>query len=711
MSQLNERGANTERNSALWGTGGRGGDRSSVLWGKGGRGVIVATMVVALAAPLAATASKAKRPSAHAPSATTQLALAKKAKKAKHAPAKSAKKAKTKAAPAKTTVTTTAAAPVSPTSAAPVATPAAPAAPQGVDANVPNGDTYVAPTLLAKADDTPDVRVPVIISSSGGSDAAKVAVQWLAKLAASSNQASDLKNIDLQTLDLIGGVSLSVPAKWLDDLQKVPGLIVTPDALVKVSGGVSLKSSQIWPYESGNSALWAGDLGLYSSSTPAIAIVDSGVQANRPDFGNRIRASVNLSTIDGNSSLDDQRGHGTFVAGVAAGASPDLTGAAPTAPIVSIKVIDKNGQAKTSDIINACQWILDNKAKYNIRVANFSLHSAYGTNFYRDPLDQAVEKLWFSGVVVVAAAGNYGLATGPSGVHFSPGNDPFVITVGAVDLGNSTRPFDDTVPPWSAYGYTYDGFYKPEVAAPGRYMVGPIPPGAAITGLKPGNMVGTDRIELSGTSFAAPVVSGTVAQMLARHPNWTPDQVKGALMRTARKVYKNPKAAGVGEITASRAVTTPHTPNPNSGLEKFLTTAVGASLPAFDSMSWASSAKSSMSWNSMSWADQSWSDMSWADQSWASMSWADQSWSDMSWSDMSWADMSWADLSSEDAAEGDAVSGTDGYVATPEEVAAAATDPDLAVPVDTALAADSVPAATAPVTATALVPAPAALLP
>src|SRR5882672_8599355 len=474
MSQLNERGANTERNSALWGTGGRGGDRSSVLWGKGGRGVIVATMVVALAAPLAATASKAKRPSAQAPSAHAQLAPAKKAKKAKHAPAKSAKKAK--AGAVKTTVTTTTAttsAPASTTPAAPVAT-AAPAVPQGGDANVPDGNTYVAPTLITKAEDTPDVRVPVIISSSGGSDAAKAAVQWLAKLAASSNQASDLQNINLQTLDLVDGVSLSIPEKWLDDLQKVPGLIVTPDALVKVSGIVNLKSTQLWPYESGNSALWLGDQAYYATSTPAIAVVDSGVQ-QRSDFGTRVIASVNLSTIPGNTSPNDERGHGTFVAGIAAGASPDLTGAAPAAPIVSIKVMDKNGMAKTSDVINACQWILDNKAKYNIRVANFSLHSAYGTNFYRDPLDRAVEKLWFSNVVVVAAAGNYGSAAGPSGVKYAPGNDPFVITVGALDLGGSAKVNDDSIAPFSAYGYTYDGFYKPEIAAPGRYMVGPIP--------------------------------------------------------------------------------------------------------------------------------------------------------------------------------------------------------------------------------------------
>ena len=246
-------------------------------------------------------------------------------------------------------------------------------------------------------------------------------------------------------------------------------------------------------------------------------------------------------------------------------------------------------------------------------------------------------------------------------MKYSPGNDPFVITVGAVDLGGSFRVGDDSVAPFSAYGYTYDGFYKPEIAAPGRYMVGPIPPTGAITTLKPVNMVGKDRIQLSGTSFAAPVVSGTVAQMLARNPSWTPDQVKGALMRTARKVPNNPKAAGVGEVTVTRAVSSYYTPNPNKGLEKFVSTDLTTGLTNFDASGWSAKAKSDMSWNSMSWADsQSWSDMSWADQSWASMSWADQSWSDMSWADMSWADMSWADVSQEDAAEGDAATGEDG---------------------------------------------------
>ena len=630
MSQVNERGARTERGSALWGTGGRGGDRSSVLWGKGGRGMLVAAMVVALAAPLAATAAPGKG-NGNAPTP---------------APAP---------APAPT---------VDPNS-----------APTGGPANAPGGKTWVDKGLLDSAKNNPNDKVNVIIQSSGGLDGAGKAWKWLAKAAGVDPNAST-------NLSLVGGVAVSVPAKWLDKLQQIPGLTVTPNAPVKLSGLVS--STQLWPYESGNNQMWLGDQFLYAGRTPAIAIVDSGVQ-QRSDFGARVVASVNLSTIAGNTSLNDDAGHGTFVAGIAAGSSPDLAGADPVAPIVSIKVMDANGQANTSDVITACQWILDHQAQYNIRVANFSLHSSYGTNFYRDPLDRAVEKLWFSGVTVVAASGNYGSASGPSGVKYSPGNDPFVITVGALDMNGTVTTADDSVAPWSAYGYTFDGFSKPEVVAPGRYMVGPTPAGSSLTTLKPGNMVGTDRIQLSGTSFAAPVVSGTVAQLLARHPNWTPDQVKGALMRSARKVPNAPRAAGVGQITATRAAIST-TPNPNLGLEKFLVAdSSGGSLPVFDAMSWANTASANMSWNSMSWADQSWSDMSWADQSWASMSWADQSWSDMSWADMSWADMSWADMSQEDSAEGDAASGTDGYVATPDQTTEATTDPSLAVPVDPAV--------------------------
>jgi subtilisin family serine protease len=88
---------------------------------------------------------------------------------------------------------------------------------------------------------------------------------------------------------------------------------------VKVSGSTTY-SKQLWPYETGNATMWYGDLNTYASKMPTIAIVDSGIDTTRPDFAGRIVASVNLSTLPGNSP-GDGRGHGTFVAGIAAGAA------------------------------------------------------------------------------------------------------------------------------------------------------------------------------------------------------------------------------------------------------------------------------------------------------------------------------------------------------------------------------------------------------
>src|SRR5207237_8348288 len=114
------------------------------------------------------------------------------------------------------------------------------------------------------------------------------------------------------------------------------------------------------------------------------------------DFAGRVSASVNLTTRTPNSP-GDGRGHGTFVAGIAAGGAAGYAGAAPNAKLVSIDVMDDNGGASTSDVIAACKWILANKDKYNIRIANFSLHSSYARNFTRDPLAQPVGRLWVTG--------------------------------------------------------------------------------------------------------------------------------------------------------------------------------------------------------------------------------------------------------------------------------------------------------------------------
>src|SRR5262249_18392334 len=268
-------------------------------------------------------------------------------------------------------------------------------------------------------------------------------------------------------------------------------------------------SSQLWPSAVGVDQLWpslAAASARPGPGAPSIAFVDSGIEPNRKDFGNRVLASVNLSTLKGNSP-GDGLGQGALVAGVAAGATPGFTGAAPTAGIVALDVMDDQGMARTSDVIAAAQWILKNRKQYNIRVANFSLHSASATSFRWDPLDKAIEKLWFNGVVVVAAAGNEGQSGKPVPMAYAPGNDPFAITVGALDIQNSTNPDRAVTAPWSAWGYTLDGFAKPELAAPGRGITGPVPAGSTLVaerGSQVVNGAGGTYINLSGTSLAAP---------------------------------------------------------------------------------------------------------------------------------------------------------------------------------------------------------------
>ena len=530
-----------------------------------------------------------------------------------------------------------------------------------------HGQTFVTPGLLDKAAQNPGQKLHVIVqSSSGTSDATDKIVGLGAGVR--------------KRLDVIGAVAIDITAGKLATLAKQPGLTITPDSSVHLSGTVS--SDQMWPYESGVAKLW-GTATSPAPQAPTIAIVDSGIEANRADFGNGSRVVGNVTLTGSTANTPgDGRGHGTFVAGIAAGSADHYAGAAPNAGILSIDVMDDTGTARTSDVIAACGFILANKGKYNIRVANFSLHSAAFNHFYNDPLDLAVEKLWFNGIFVVAAAGNYGSATGPSGVMHAPGNDPFVMTVGAVDIGNKVAVGDDRNASWSAYGYTEDGFAKPELGAPGRFMIGPVPQGSTLVAQKPGNVVAPGYIQLSGTSFAAPVVAGAAAQLIARHPNWTPDQVKGALMLSAKPVPQaQPGSVGVGQLNAGKAADLMATPpSPNLALNRFLVS--GSGSLSFDAASWAEMVSGNASWADASWADASWADASWSAASWADASWADASWADASWADAAFAQASWADSATEDGAEGEAAG-------TPPEMSAEAyaelqADPYLAL--STALA-------------------------
>jgi hypothetical protein len=161
-------------------------------------------------------------------------------------------------------------------------------------------------------------------------------------------------------------------------------------------------------------------------------------------------------------------------------------------------------------------------------------------------------------------------------------------------------------------------------------------------------------MELSGTSFAAPVVAGAAAQILARHPGWTPDQVKGALMLTARPLPSAiPNSLGVGGVNAYRAAVLWSAPNPNLALRNYVTSSGPGGELRFDPTGWLAEVQANASWAEASWADASWADASWSAASWADASWAAASWADASWADASWADASWADASWADGADGD----------------------------------------------------------
>jgi serine protease AprX len=518
---------------------------------------------------------------------------------------------------------------------------------------------FVTPSLLASAQSNAAESFSVIVQGKGGNQAAKAVDDAL-------GVKKDFKNF--RSLD---GVAVELSGAQLLALASDKHVTaITPDARVRLSAttATTATDNQKWPFVTG--------VQKYTTAPAAtIAIVDSGIDASRPEFAGRIAANVNLSTLSGNSP-GDGRGHGTFVAGIAAG---NLTsgrgGAAPTAKLVSIDVMDDQGMARTSDVIAAADWILANKAQYGIKVANFSLHSSVANSFMYDPLDKAVEKLWFNGVTVVVAAGNYGYPDRASGVPFAPGNDPFVITVGASDTGRSVSTNDDTAAPWSAYGYTLDGFAKPDMAAPGRYMVGPVPTTSTLYTERPDHVVDIGYMELSGTSFAAPVVSGVAALILGKHPGFTPDQVKGALMLGAKPMGKaNDLSEGVGEVNAARSVEFTTPPTANKALNKFLVTDPATGSTVFDSASWASTAKANASWASASWDSASWAEASWDSASWASASWASASWASASWDSSSAAQASWSDLSLASASWADNAEGetadVDGGLIDPLELEA-----------------------------------------
>src|SRR3984957_1596068 len=223
----------------------------------------------------------------------------------------------------------------------------------------------------------------------------------------------------------------------------------------------------------------------YSGAGIGVALIDSG-DSSHPDLNGGFlglsRVVWSQSFVPGNNSANDQYGHGTHLAGLIAGNgtsskgshySRTFEGIAPQANIINLRVLDQNGSGTDSAVINAINTAIQLKPLFNIRVINLSLGRPIYESYKLDPVCQAVEQAWKSGIVVVVAAGNNGRyqATNGYGTVTSPGNDPYVITVGAMKtMGTPTR-VDDLMASYSSKGPTaLDAISKPDVVAPGNLL-------------------------------------------------------------------------------------------------------------------------------------------------------------------------------------------------------------------------------------------------
>lgn len=472
---------------------------------------------------------------------------------------------------------------------------AGPAVPSAATA----GNAHAAVWAYAAAH--PRQPVPVIVQATPGADPAQ------AVRAAGGSVRMELGIIRAVAADVPGDrlaalagnrdvswISLDAPAGASDRPDGASG---KDDAGRRGRGG-SDDPPSVFPQEISADAAWAaGDRG----QGVAVAVVDTGI-ANSADFGSPRRI---VATVTRDGSRRDGYGHGTAVAGLVAGngAASDgtYTGVAPAADLVNVKVGDTRGAASLSDVINGLQWVLENKDRFNIRVVNLSLTSTVPQRYTTDPLDAAVELLTFRGILVVAAAGNDGTAA--AAVDYAPANDPFVLTVGAVDDMGTVQTGDDAVAPWSSRGTTQDGFAKPDVYTPGRRLVSVLSPGSVLAQQSPANIVDGRYLRLSGTSMAAAVASGAAALVIQAHPDWTPAQVKAALVSGATPLASDASAPLV-QVDRALAATPAADASQDIQPNELLLQAAGFTDPA--SITWGSITWGSITWGSIRWGSIRW---------------------------------------------------------------------------------------------------------
>jgi serine protease AprX len=426
----------------------------------------------------------------------------------------------------------------------------------------------------------------------------------------------------------------------------------------------------------------------YTGQGVDVALIDTGVA---PVAGlstpNKIVNGPDLSLESQNQSLRnlDTNGHGTFMAGIIGGNDGrpgGYRGVAPDDRILSVKVADADGGVDVSQVIAAIDWVVQHRYDngMNIRVINLSYGTSSQQPYTVDPLAYAAEQAWRAGIVVVAANGNTGIASGLS----DPAYDPWLISVGAADTMGTAPIGDDQAAAFSAgapAGCKAPACYPPSLLAPGTHMQGLRDPGSYIDQSNPGSSLGDLYFRGSGTSEAAAYATGAVALLLQMYPQLTPSQVKQMLMTSTDPLKgASPLVQGKGELDLNKLLKAkvPPPPPPPPGTQwstgsgslelsrgddhlslngvvldgeqdifgqPFDSTATAALEAAGSSWSngmWNGSSWSGSSWSGSSWSGSSWSGSSWSGSSWSGSSWSGSSWSGNSWSGSSWSGSSWS---------------------------------------------------------------------
>jgi serine protease AprX len=522
------------------------------------------------------------------------------------------------------------------------------------------------PVLADLAQRHPAKHIEVIVQLRQGAD-----------VAAAHALVSSAGGKVIRDLPIINGFGAEMGAAKAASLASEPGVrSVSLNAGIKKTG-YFLKTDSLKTAYNGSIVSQKAWDGGYTGQGVGVAVIDTGIAGDLPDF--RTSQSNSTSRVVASavanpsaSTSNDGLGHGTHIAGLIAGNGGyldssdnnfgDYAGVAPDANLISVKAGDEHGAATVLDVIDGLQFVVDYKNDYNIRVVNLSLRSTHQESYTTDPLDAAVESAWLNGITVVVAAGNEGTAA--DSVSYAPANDPFVITVGAVDDQGTKKTDDDSVGSWSSRGVTQDGLLKPDILAPGAHLVSTLAPGSDYSSLCPQCVTDGSYFKVGGTSMAAGVVSGAIADIIQAKPTWTPNQIKGTITKAdrGRNITKVATSAG---ITVNGTILTKADPSSISpttivGRELAIDKVIGlgkadpAANSTFTTNLLVDPTTGAIDYSRASWSRASWSEAadplraSWSRASWSRASWSRASWSATpescadferaSWSRASWSD-------------------------------------------------------------------------